>query len=144
MISKLFILKSIMTAGLIIFVLAADTRGDSDRKEKEESFHAGFLYNNGVDVAGYTVEHKLKNRLYGYYTFGLPSLAAAGICYYSDYNHNGFAATLGVGIGSVLYSSLVYQIRIASEHFIKLGAGYTTGIAYTGVFPALSYEIRFK
>ena len=140
----LFKLKIILIAGLAVIFLAADTHGDSYQKERAASLHAGFLYHNGVDLVGYTVEHKLKNRLYGYYTFGIPCLAAAGISYYSDYHHNGFAATLGVGIGSVMYSSLVYQIRIADQHFIKLGAGYTTGIAYTGIYPALSYEIRLK
>jgi len=108
------------------------------------SFHAGFLDHNGVDIVGYTVEHKLKNRLYGYYNFGLPSIAAAGISYYFDYYNNGLVATVGVGIGSVAYSSLLYQIRISDKHVVKIGAGYTTSIVYTGIYPAVSYEMRFK
>jgi len=33
--------------------------------------------------------------------------------------------------------------KIAEMHYLKTGAGYATGIVYTGVYPALSYEYRF-
>lgn len=119
------------------------TGGEPSLRERTASIHAGFLYPNGVDLVGYTAEYRFGDSIYGYYTFGFPSLAAAGVTYYNDYNNNGPAATVGVGIGSVLYSSLVYQLRIDGMHFIKLGGGYTTGIAYSGIFPAASYEFRF-
>lgn len=106
--------------------------------------HAGFLDPNGVDLVGYSVEHDLSNNFHGFYTFGFPSLAAAGITYYGNYNGNGPAVTVGAGIGSVLYASLVYRLLVTERHIVKLGGGYTTGIAYTGLFPALSYELRFK
>jgi hypothetical protein len=134
----------ILMAFAAIAGFSSNVCGDSLNKERVSSFHLGFLDHNGVDLAGYTVEHKLKNGLYGFYTFGFPSIAAAGISYYFDYRNNGPVATIGVGIGSVMYSSLLYQFRIADRHFVKVGAGYTTGIAYTGIFPALSYEMRFK
>lgn len=108
------------------------------------SVHTGFLYPYGVDVAGYTVEHNLSNGFYGYYTFGFPSLAAAGVSYYRDYAGSGFAANVGIGIVSVLHASLVYQFRLADRHFLKLGGGYTATIVYSGLYPALSYEYRFK
>jgi hypothetical protein len=123
---------------------AGEAAGESAPQMEISSVHAGFLYPNGVDVLGYTIEHKINNKFYCYYTFGLPSLAAAGISYYCDYNGNGIAATAGIGIGSVAYGSLVYQIRITDRNFLKLGGGYTTGIAYTGLYPALSYEFRYK
>lgn len=95
-------------------------------------------------MAGYTVEHSLGRNMYGYYTFGLPSLAAAGVAYYSNYDGNSIVATVGVGIVPVLHTSLSYQVRLADRHFLKLGAGYTTTIVYNGFYPALSYEVRFK
>jgi hypothetical protein len=107
------------------------------------SLHAGFLYPNGVDVVGYTVEKRIGSDFYGFYTFGFPSLAAAGLSYYSNYVGSGLSGTIGVGIGFVLYGSLVYQWKITEMHYLKTGAGYATGIAYTGVYPALSYEYRF-
>lgn len=108
------------------------------------SIHAGFLDPKGVDLFGYSVEHDLTNNFYSFYTFGLPSLAATGISYYGNYNGNGPAVTIGIGVGSVLYTAAVYQLHVAERHVIKLGGGYTTGVAYTGLFPALSYELRFK
>jgi hypothetical protein len=105
--------------------------------------HAGFLYPNGVDLAGYTVEQSIADNVYYFYTFGFPSLAAAGLSYYADYEGNGLSGTVGVGIGSVLYASLVYQWKIANKQYLKTGAGFATGVAYTGAYPALSYEYRF-
>lgn len=128
----------------VIAALSAAAGAETQPSGKTASVHAGFLYPNGVDVVGYTVEHDLSNHIYGYYTFGLPSLVAAGMTYYSNYDGNGIAATVGVGIGSVLYTSLVYQLRLEYQHYLKVGGGYTTGIAYTGPYPALSYEYRFR
>lgn len=119
-------------------------RAESEPTQRTASVHAGFLYPAGVDVAGYTAEVSLNGRWYWYYTFGLPSLAASGFSCYADYDGNGPVATAGVGIGSVAYASVVYQLRVARKQFLKLGGGYTTGIAYTGLYPALSYEVRFR
>lgn len=134
----------ILVICVILFGASSAAHGDSYLQGRTASFHAGFFSPNGVDLVGYTVEHELKHGFYGYYNFGFPSLVAAGISYYSDYNDNGPAVTVGVGVGSIFYSSLVYQLRIAEQKFIKLGVGYTTGIAYTGAYPSLSYEFRFK
>ena len=119
-------------------------RAESEPTQRTASVHAGFLYPAGVDVAGYTAEVSLNGRWYWYYTFGFPSLAATGFSCYADYDGNGPVATAGVGVGSVAYASVVYQLRLANDQFLKLGGGYTTGIAYTGLYPALSYEVRFR
>lgn len=119
-------------------------QADPAPQGRTASFHAGLLYPNGVDVAGYTVERELRPGVYRYYTFGVPSLAAAGVAYYGNYGGNGVTATAGVGIGSVMYASLAYQIRVGEAHFVKLGGGVTTGIAYTGAYPVLSYEFRYQ
>jgi hypothetical protein len=107
------------------------------------SYHLGLMYPNGVDFVGYTVEDKIKNNLYRFYTFGFPSIAAIGVTYCDNHEGNGLAATFGVGIGSVMYGSIAYQLQIKETHFVKLGAGLTTGIVYNGVYPVLSYEHRF-
>lgn len=130
---------------LLIICTAVDAAlGETAAPERTTSVHAGFLDPNGVDVIGYSAERDLSNNFYHFYTFGFPSLAATGISYYCNYNGNGLAATVGIGIGSVAYTSLVYQLHFAERHVIKLGGGYTTGVAYTGLYPALSYEMRFK
>ena len=108
------------------------------------SVHFGAMYPNGVDFVGYTVEAKIKSNTYRFYTFGFPSIAAAGLSYYENYEGNGMAAALGVGIGSVMYGSIAYQWQIASTQFVKLGAGLTASIIYSGVYPVLSYEHRFR
>ncbi|HLO25714.1 MAG TPA: hypothetical protein VK187_06345, partial [Geobacteraceae bacterium] len=89
------------------------------------------------------VEKRIGSNFYRFYTFGFPSLAAAGLSYYSNYEGSGLSGTIGVGIGFILYGSLVYQWKLADMNYLKTGAGYATGIAYTGVYPALSYEHRF-
>ena len=111
--------------------------------EAVRSVHWGFLYPNGVDLVGYTVERRIDAGLYGFYTFGFPSLAAAGVSYYRDFAGNGFTSTAGIGIGSVLYGSAGYQWRVSERGFVKLGAGLTFGVAYGGVYPVISYERRF-
>lgn len=42
-----------------------------------------------------------------------------------------------------MYASLAFQWKIHMMDYLKLGAGLTTGVAYTGVYPVLSYEHRF-
>jgi hypothetical protein len=128
----------------VLIGVPASTYGESFSQDRITSVHGGFLYPNGVDVAGYTVEHTISHGFYKYYTFGIPSFAAAGISYNKNYKKNGVVATVGVGIGSAGYASIVYQRLFHEKHIIKLGVGYTTGVAYTGVYPAISYEYRFK
>ena len=125
-----------------IICLPSVAYGDSLPK-KGATIHAGFFYPNGIDLIGYTAENTIKTDIYYYYTFGFPSIAATGISYYSNYISNSVVISIGVGIGSIGYSSLEYQLRVADKQYIKLGVGYTTGIAYTGMYPVLSYEYRF-
>jgi len=128
---------------IVLILLLAPVLCAAEERTATSSVHAGFLYPNGVDVAGYTVEQSIADNVYYFYTFGFPSLAAAGLSYYTDYTGDGLSGAIGVGIGSVLYASLVYQWKIADKQYLKTGAGFTTGIAYTGAYPALSYEYRF-
>lgn len=107
------------------------------------SAHFGLVHPEGVDVAGYSVEQKFANNVYSFYTFGFPSLAAIGFSYYEQYAGNGLSATAGVGVGFVVYGSVSYQLRIGQQDFIKLGAGWGAGVAYSGGYPVLSYEHRF-
>ncbi len=130
----------IFICGLVIFILSVADFGNA---ETAKSFHFGFLHPNGVDVVGYTVEIKKSRNFYHFYTFGFPSIAATGINYYSNYFENGFNSTVGLGIGSVFYGSVAYQIKIKKVTFLKLGGGYTTGIAYTGFYPVFGCELRF-
>ena len=108
-----------------------------------ESYHLGFMYPNGVDVVGYTAEQEFSNHLYRFYTFGIPSFAAVGGSYYKNFIGDGLSATFGLGIGSIAYCSVAYQMHLRKTDYIKLGTGFTTGVAYTGAYPALSYEHRF-
>lgn len=107
------------------------------------SLHFGLLHPSGVDVVGYTVEKQFSSDVYGFYTFGFPSIAAIGLNYYADYDANGLTSTIGIGVGSVLYGSVAYQVHVNDEQYLKIGAGYTTGIAYSGAYPVFSYESRF-
>jgi hypothetical protein len=107
------------------------------------SAHFGLVHPEGVDVAGYSVERKFDGNVYSFYTFGFPSLAAIGFSYYGQYAGNGLTATAGVGVGFVLYGSVAYQFRAGQNDFIKLGAGWGAGVAYSGGYPVLSYEHRF-
>lgn len=135
-----------ISAMLICAALSAATPAAGDESSslnRTASIHGGFFYPGGVDIAGYTVEHKLGNNFYGYYTFGFPSFAAAGFSCYKNYNNNGPVATVGAGVGPGFYAVLLYQLRIAEKQFMKLGGGFANGIAYTGAFPVISYEIRF-
>jgi len=111
--------------------------------EEVRSYHVGLLHPNGVDVAGYSIEKRIGDKVYRFYNFGFPSLAAVGLSYYGDYQGNGLTGTVGVGIGSVIYGSLAYQWRLEEIDYLKLGAGLTAGVAYSGVYPVLAYEHRF-
>ena len=127
---------------VFLLMLVPYVYADAD-ESKVESFHLGFLYPNGVDVVGYTAEEEIRDHLYRFYTFGIPSFAAIGVSYYKNYQGNGVSVAFGVGIGSVMYGSLAYQLKLKKTNYLKLGAGITTGVAYTGGYPALSYEHRF-
>jgi len=126
---------------ILVLFFALTTVAAAD--DEVRSYHVGVLHPNGVDVAGYSVEKPIGDRLYRFYTFGFPSLAAAGLSYYANYRGNGLTGTVGVGIGSVLYASLAYQWRLEDKAYLKLGAGGTAGVAYSGAYPVLSYERRF-
>jgi len=130
---KEYILKDVLFTAILLLSFSVFAGAD---QSKVRSFHLGFMYPNGVDLAGYTVEKKIRDNFYSFYTFGFPSLAAAGIGYYRNYEGNGLSGAFGVGIGSVMYGSLAYQLKIGKMNFLKLG--------YSGVYPALSYEHRFN
>ena len=108
-----------------------------------QSFHVGFLHPNGVDVIGYSSEKPLSNHFYRFYSFGFPSLAAIGINYYNDFDGDGVSANVGIGVGSVLYSSMCYRWLAFHSSSFRLGAGYTTSIVYNGWYPVLAFEARF-
>ncbi|MEO8330967.1 MAG: hypothetical protein ABI479_00920 [Gallionella sp.] len=123
---------------LMPFAYAAADEG------RMRSYHFGLMHPSGVDFAGYTVEEKIRDDIYRFYTFGFPSIAAIGLTYYENYQGSGLAATVGVGIGSVAYGSIAYQWEISEADFVKLGAGFTTSIVYNGAHPVLSYEHRLR
>ncbi len=45
----------------------------------EKSVHIGFLHPSGADLFGYSVERHMNDKLYWYYTIGVPSVLAIGI-----------------------------------------------------------------
>jgi hypothetical protein len=137
-------IQKILCCLSLVFVFHANFvfAGDIEVTD-EQSFHLGLMHPNGVDVAGYSVEKKFSNNIYSFYNFGLPSLAAIGFTYYEEHKGNGFTATAGVGIGFVMYGSVAYQWKIEQQHYLKFGAGLAAGVAYSGVFPVMSYEYRF-
>ncbi len=126
---------------LLVWLLLLFSIAQVDAAEK--SFHFGFVHPNGVDLIGYSVETKMDNNLYWYYTFGLPSFAAIGITYYSNHDGNGMTGTLGAGLGILLHASIAYQVNLGNRNFLKLGAGVVSGISYNGTIPVISYEHRF-
>jgi len=111
-----------------------------------KSYHLGVLYPAGADIAGYTVEHKIKDKLYRFYTFGFPAVASVGLAYYENYEGNGFVTSAGVGLGylSMVHGSVAYQWKVEETDYLKLGAGFATSLVYNGAFPVLSYEHRFR
>lgn len=111
---------------------------------EEQSIHFGLMHPNGVDLVGYSVEKQIAPNVFRFYSFGIPSLAAIGFTYYEEYKGSGISATAGVGIGFVMYGSMAYQLRIEAQHYLKFGVGLVTGVAYSGMYPVVSYEYRFK
>ena len=139
--------RQMQKACLMLMLLLPASMTQADPSENStSSVHAGFLYPNGVDLAGYTNEARLTgyNKLYRYYTFGIPALAAAGIAHYQDYNGNGLMVSGGAGIGFIVQAAAAYQWQLAHKQFIRLGAGWAAGIAYSGFYPAISYEYRLE
>ena len=112
--------------------------------EETASYHFGFIHPNGLDMAGYSVEKKISEHTYKFYTFGIPSFAAIGVSYYHNYSDNGMTATASLGLGTLFSASVAYQFKVDRNIYFKLGASYTSNIAYNGFFPVLSYEQRFK
>jgi hypothetical protein len=114
-------------------------------EENMRSYHLGLLYPNGADIAGYTVEDKIKGNIYRFYTFGFPAIASIGVTYYENYEGNGLATSVGVGLGflSMIHGSIAYQWKIEEADYVKLGVGLATTLVYNGAFPVLSYEHRF-
>ena len=111
---------------------------------KVASYHGGLFHPNGVDLGGYSVEKGTPEGFHWFYTLGFPSVAAAGLSYYDDYAGNGKVATVGIGIGFAAFASYSYQWHLGDRQYLKAGLGLTSGIAYSGVFPVLSYERRFE
>jgi len=136
--SSLF--KSIAFLYLLFVTFTASLQAD---ERQTESYHAGILHPDGVDIIGYTNETKIENHIYRFYTFGFPSLAAVGINFYADYYDNGINANIGVGVGTVAYASLNYRWVLHQRNKIRFGAGFMTGVAYTGWYPVISYETNF-
>ena len=134
------IVKAISIACLLLLTSTQETYASDSLYE---SMHVGVMHPSGVDVVGYTFEQRLDDHLYAFCTFGFPSLAAVGVGYYENYHGNGFVGNAGIGIGSVLYGSMAYQVRLQQEQYIKIGAGYTASIIYSGVYPVFGYEYRF-
>jgi hypothetical protein len=114
-------------------------------EENMRSYHLGFLYPNGADIGGYTVEKNIQNNLYSFYTFGFPAIASIGVSYYENYEGDGFATSAGVGLGylSMFHASISYQWKIEKADYIKVGAGLAATLVYNGAFPVISYEHRF-
>lgn len=116
---------------------------------RSRSTHIGFLYPNGVDVLGYSIEDKLGDHLYQYYTFGYPALASIGISYYANYTGNGLSASIGTGIGYLNQAngSIAYQWQLPPDKescFVKFGIGYAESLVFSGAFPVLSLEKRWQ
>ena len=134
------ILRNVLMVLLVLFSSILVAGG---LEENHKSIHFGIMHPNGVDLVGYSVEKPLSTNIYSYYTFGIPALAALGVNYYEEYNGNGITTTAGVGIGSVLYASVAYQFQLMKSQYIKIGAGLTASVAYSGVYPVIAYEKRY-
>ncbi|NND71439.1 MAG: hypothetical protein HKN43_07660 [Rhodothermales bacterium] len=141
--------KWLLTCSLLVFAIAdASASGDA-----VSSFHVGVLHPNGMDFLGYSVEKHMDNRLYWYYTIGVPSFLAIGITHYNNRDGNGLTATFGAGLGYTFYAAIAYQVKLGKKHFLKLGAAGTIATYYpfapieksyyverTGI---IAYEYRF-
>ncbi len=134
---------------LLVFSIAH--AGASDGAVR--SIHAGVLHPNGIDLFGYSVERHMDNKLYWYYTIGVPSVLAIGITHYSNRDGNGLTATLGAGLGYSLYVAIAYQVKLGNKNFLKLGAASTLATYYpfapsevsyyVETHPVIAYEYRF-
>ena len=113
-------------------------------EEGMASYHYGLFHPSGIDIFGYSVEEKISENTYKYYSFGIPSFAAIGVNYYENYTGNGITTSAGVGLGTLFNVSVAYQFHTSADNYFKLGAGFTSNIAYNGFFSVLSYEQRFK
>ncbi|HSB34127.1 MAG TPA: hypothetical protein VLG39_06705, partial [Nitrospirota bacterium] len=58
---------------IVLVLLLASSLCAAEERKATTSVHAGFLYPNGVDLAGYTVEQSISENVYYFYTFGFPS-----------------------------------------------------------------------
>ncbi|MDO8312969.1 MAG: hypothetical protein Q7T25_13630 [Sideroxyarcus sp.] len=146
-------MKSINKRGLYCFLALMIYAGAGVCEEldgnRSRSMHAGIFYPNGVDIVGYTIEDKLSDNLYRYYTFGFPALASIGISYYKNYAGDGLTASIGTGIGFLnqVNVSVAYQWQIRQNKepaFVKLGLGYAESLVAHGAFPVLSFEQRLE
>ena len=106
------------------------------------SFHVGVWHPNGMDLIGYSVERHMDNKLYWYYTIGVPSLLAIGITHYNNRNGNGLTATLGAGLGYSLYAAITYQVKLGNKNFLKLGAASMVGTYYPFAPIEKSYYVQ--
>lgn len=122
----------------------AGAAAPAPKAHKVTSYHGGLFHPNGVDLGGYSVEKGTPEGFHWFYTLGFPSFAAAGLSYYDDYAGNGKVATVGIGIGFAAFGSYSYQWHLGDHQYLKAGLGLTSGVAYSGVFPVLSYERRFE
>ena len=135
----------------LLLVFSITHAGAAD--EAVRSFHVGVLHPNGIDLLGYSVERHMDNKLYWYYTIGVPSVLAIGITHYSNHDGNGLTATLGAGLGYSLYAAIAYQLKLGNKNFLKLGAASTFATYYpfapsevsyyVETHPVIAYEYRF-
>ena len=129
-------------AGVILILFASVQVCSSD--DGMSSYHYGLFHPNGLDVYGYSVETKISEGIYRFYSLGIPSGAAIGISYYQNYEGDGISATASAGLATLFAFTLAYQIHLDGNNYIKLGAGYTENLVYAGPFSVISYEQRFK
>lgn len=130
--------KWLLTCLLLVFSIVQPSAAD----EAVRSFHVGVFHPNGIDLLGYSVERHMDNRLYWYYTIGVPSFLAIGITHYNKRDGNGLTATLGAGLGYTLYAAIAYQVKLGSKHFLKLGAASTVATYYPFAPSEESYYVK--
>ena len=123
-----------------VFCLSIAQAGAAAASEK--SFHLGVVHPSGANLIGYSVERQMDDKLYWYYTIGVPSILAVGITHYSNRDGNGLTATLGGGLGYSLYASIAYQMKLGNNNFLKLGTGLALATYYPYVSSDESYDIQ--
>ena len=113
--------------------------------ESDQNWHVGVFHpNGGLELIGYSVERKMDNNLYWYYSFGFLSIAGIGVNYYSNRDGNGLTGNLGADLGSYIHASIAYQVSLGNRNFLKLGVGAADGFGYGGaVYSIIAYERRF-